>query len=277
MATETSARVRSAFTLIELLVVIAIIAILAAVLFPVFAQARAKARQASCISNLKQIVLAVNMYLQDYDEQFPMTMEVINGIPSTVNYWAVHNYQEAVNPYIRMGKGVTNRNSVWFDPSDPDRSLPAMWGSFSDNGLITGIPRSLADIARPASTVYAILRAENWAQINNITVPTPLPVNEPTDPFWQSKFFDMCIDVWAVDADGVAIPDASHPYHWSRGTAAPPCSLFPNDPNCSPWDTLIAKTRYQGSTVVGYVDGHVQTVRFAQTYRSATDNDWSIR
>src|SRR6184192_4012092 len=60
---------RSAFTLIELLVVIAIIAILAAILFPVFAQARAKARQAVCISNLKQIGLANMMYAQDYDER----------------------------------------------------------------------------------------------------------------------------------------------------------------------------------------------------------------
>ena len=61
---------RFAFTLIELLVVIAIIAILAAILFPVFAQARAKARQATCISNVKQIALSAMMYLQDYDEQF---------------------------------------------------------------------------------------------------------------------------------------------------------------------------------------------------------------
>jgi prepilin-type N-terminal cleavage/methylation domain-containing protein/prepilin-type processing-associated H-X9-DG protein len=59
------------FTLIELLVVIAIIAILAAILMPVFARAREKARQASCQSNLKQITLATMMYLQDYDETFP--------------------------------------------------------------------------------------------------------------------------------------------------------------------------------------------------------------
>jgi prepilin-type N-terminal cleavage/methylation domain-containing protein/prepilin-type processing-associated H-X9-DG protein len=61
---------RKGFTLIELLVVIAIIAILAAILFPVFARAREKARQASCQSNLKQIGLAVMMYVQDYDERF---------------------------------------------------------------------------------------------------------------------------------------------------------------------------------------------------------------
>jgi prepilin-type N-terminal cleavage/methylation domain-containing protein/prepilin-type processing-associated H-X9-DG protein len=63
---------RRGFTLIELLVVIAIIAILAAILFPVFAQARDRARSASCISNLKQMGLAWMMYTQDYDEQFPL-------------------------------------------------------------------------------------------------------------------------------------------------------------------------------------------------------------
>ena len=62
---------RKGFTLIELLVVIAIIAILAAILFPVFAKAREKARQASCLSNIKQLTLAFMQYTQDYDEKFP--------------------------------------------------------------------------------------------------------------------------------------------------------------------------------------------------------------
>jgi len=61
---------RRGFTLIELLVVIAIIAILAAILFPVFARAREKARQASCESNEKQLMLSVLMYVQDFDERF---------------------------------------------------------------------------------------------------------------------------------------------------------------------------------------------------------------
>jgi len=70
---------RRGFTLIELLVVIAIIAILAAILFPVFARAREKARQASCLSNLKQLGLADLMYAQDYDERY-----VYHALPAAV-------------------------------------------------------------------------------------------------------------------------------------------------------------------------------------------------
>src|SRR5947209_16578789 len=64
-------RRQAGFTLIELLVVIAIIAILAAILFPVFAQAREKARQVTCLSNLRQVGMATQMYMQDHDETVP--------------------------------------------------------------------------------------------------------------------------------------------------------------------------------------------------------------
>src|SRR5579862_56300 len=69
--TQMNPRGNKAFTLIELLVVIAIISILAAILFPVFAKAREKARQTACISNVKQIGMGWMMYVQDYDEHFP--------------------------------------------------------------------------------------------------------------------------------------------------------------------------------------------------------------
>jgi prepilin-type N-terminal cleavage/methylation domain-containing protein/prepilin-type processing-associated H-X9-DG protein len=75
-----SRRKTEGFTLIELLVVIAIIAILAAILFPVFAQAREKARQTSCVSNEKQLATAVIMYNQDYDETFPLAFGYDTGI-----------------------------------------------------------------------------------------------------------------------------------------------------------------------------------------------------
>ena len=78
-------RSRSGFTLIELLVVIAIIAILAAILFPVFAQAREKARQTSCLSNTKQMSLAFMQYVQDYDERLPNVLSGAGGSTGSPN------------------------------------------------------------------------------------------------------------------------------------------------------------------------------------------------
>ena len=85
---------RSGFTLIELLVVIAIIAILAAILFPVFARARENARRASCQSNLKQIALGFKQYIQDYDEKYPLT----NNINDKTGYGG---WVDILQPYLK--------------------------------------------------------------------------------------------------------------------------------------------------------------------------------
>ncbi|MDE2125599.1 MAG: DUF1559 domain-containing protein [Armatimonadetes bacterium] len=109
----TGSQRRTGFTLIELLVVIAIIAILAAILFPVFAQARAKARQASCLSNERQIGLATQMYVEDYDEVFyphrfnsgtdsnpllqdPVGNSIISGAARNKTFWI-----SLLQPYIK--------------------------------------------------------------------------------------------------------------------------------------------------------------------------------
>jgi prepilin-type N-terminal cleavage/methylation domain-containing protein/prepilin-type processing-associated H-X9-DG protein len=95
---------RRGFTLIELLVVIAIIAILAAILFPVFAKAREKARQTSCLSNLKQIGLAALSYAQDYDERYPLAATGPQGTPRTY-------YFQTLTPYIK-------NKQIWKCPSN---------------------------------------------------------------------------------------------------------------------------------------------------------------
>ena len=114
---------RRGFTLIELLVVIAIIAILAAILFPVFAKAREKARQISCTSNMKQIALAVNMYAQDFDETYPP-----KGVCADGN-WQWDAWETLVAPYIKNGAhtgtatGDTNYGgSVFACPSNSNPS-----------------------------------------------------------------------------------------------------------------------------------------------------------
>src|SRR5436309_7806387 len=91
-------RRRHGFTLIERLVVIAIIAILAAILFPVFAQAREKARQASCMSNMRQFSTAGMMYTQDYDEKYvpPYKYEGTQGDISVLYWW-----DDLLQPYIK--------------------------------------------------------------------------------------------------------------------------------------------------------------------------------
>jgi len=96
---------RRAFTLIELLVVIAIIAILAAILFPVFAKAREKARQTSCTSNLKQIGTAMSMYTQDYDEMM-VNCYMYHDSGQTKLAW----FPDLVDPYVKNAK-------VWICPS----------------------------------------------------------------------------------------------------------------------------------------------------------------
>jgi len=115
-----ASRRRQGFTLIELLVVIAIIAILAAILFPVFAQARGAARKASCQSNLKQIATAWTMYAQDYDET---TIPVrIGGAGSQAFRW-----NEIVQPYVK-------NLGILVCPSNPNRGGITYSYSFSAGG-----------------------------------------------------------------------------------------------------------------------------------------------
>jgi prepilin-type N-terminal cleavage/methylation domain-containing protein/prepilin-type processing-associated H-X9-DG protein len=111
---------RSAFTLIELLVVIAIIAILAAILFPVFAQAREKARQASCASNAKQLALAFMQYKQDFDERYPFG----GWMPNTGQANGTWEWQNTIAPYVK-NKGVYRCPSM--TDSDEDPRNPQAW------------------------------------------------------------------------------------------------------------------------------------------------------
>lgn len=110
---------RRGFTLIELLVVIAIIAILAAILFPVFAQAREKARTASCGSNARQIALAINMYKQDYDERFPFG----GWMPNSTGTW---EWQNSSSPYIK-NKQIYRCGSSSDDDEDPRNPQAWAW------------------------------------------------------------------------------------------------------------------------------------------------------
>ncbi|HEY0074414.1 MAG TPA: DUF1559 domain-containing protein, partial [Abditibacteriaceae bacterium] len=116
---------RKGFTLIELLVVIAIIALLAAILFPVFARARENARKSSCSNNLKQLAVGVAQYTQDFDEAFPFAWNPVSG--SNVCWW------QLIYPYVKS-------TQVYSCPSDSSR-IPggnSFTGSPAPAGYVDG-------------------------------------------------------------------------------------------------------------------------------------------
>lgn len=282
-------RSRTAFTLIELLVVVAIIAVLVSVLLPALGHARRSGMRAKCLSNMRQIGAAVLMYQHDHAGAYAVTMETTSlDVPVTVSWWAVQNYQNALNPYIRMERGGVDEsgnsrgkgNNVWFDPADPDADTPAMWGSFINNGYLTGAPCKDSLVPRPADTVYATLREQNWSRATGVPVPDPLPVLSQDDPFWSSVYFDMCLDPWAVTGD------PNHPYHWRGGRATPPRSLFPSEPEPGIWDEVIdgrsplverTKPRYGRVQCYLFCDGHADVMRFEETYQGAGGNMWDLK
>ncbi len=169
-------RARSGFTLIELFVVIAIIAILAALLFPVFGQARERARQAACLSNVKQIGLSLSLYVQDFDEKMPADVSVppINGgsagsMPYDRQVWP---YLKNDQVYACPSDTVARENSNLWDGRYAGRRLKRSYAFIGkittqqsveqgqQNDANTGVMgRSLAEIDRPAET---LMLAESW-------------------------------------------------------------------------------------------------------------------
>ncbi len=153
---------RRGFTLIELLVVIAIIAILAAILFPVFAKAREKARQASCLSNLKQIGVALMSYLQDYDERLPATYFYAAG--NTGLYWPmdvlqpyIKNWQVNICPSYKWSGGYPHVRPPGH-PNPLEGSYAIVFNITTNRGgfASTSLSRcAIGDIARPAETLAA--------------------------------------------------------------------------------------------------------------------------
>jgi prepilin-type N-terminal cleavage/methylation domain-containing protein/prepilin-type processing-associated H-X9-DG protein len=143
---------RAAFTLIELLVVIAIIAILAAILFPVFARARENARRASCQSNLKQIGLGVMQYTQDYDERLPIGLNTDGPVYFNGQLWPQFTlrWTNLIDPYTKSTQIYTCPSQSEFDIG---YGLNVNLVSFS-------FARSLVEIPDVAGTALAVDAAD---------------------------------------------------------------------------------------------------------------------
>ena len=154
---------KKGFTLIELLVVIAIIAILAAILFPVFARAREKARQTSCLNNVKQLTLGVMMYMQDYDETLPLAqmwhsvacLRPFRGGSSRYHWWC-----DSIFPYVMNAQAFSC-------PSRPDmETVHAMAYGYNlrlgyyNNASPPSTLCKLSEVKYPAETI--VLCDNEW-------------------------------------------------------------------------------------------------------------------
>ncbi|MES2463032.1 MAG: DUF1559 domain-containing protein [Armatimonadota bacterium] len=239
---------RAAFTLIELLVVIAIIAILAAILFPVFAQAREKARQTSCGSNLKQIGLGVMQYSQDYDEVYPLTRNGTATIGTGGTTWGlwkinIYPYLKSVNIYA-CPSGVASVEGTYTLPGGQVLKFAENYSYggneyvFANGGATTIVPVSQADLGQVS--IMGMLADSTYATWNN---PSRLVnANTPPDQFPPNGAIPFTPNPqWARHQLGTNIMYADGHTKWQsqaqiRGTVAAPNDYqwglvyAPNDP-----------------------------------------------
>jgi prepilin-type N-terminal cleavage/methylation domain-containing protein/prepilin-type processing-associated H-X9-DG protein len=253
---------RKGFTLIELLVVIALIAIIAAILFPVFARAREKARQIVCVSNMRQISLALLQYAQDNDDRCPR----YSDDAAKPSYWP-----QFISPYVQKqaSDDFNTASKVFVCPSAPyDATQVATFGlssvpsyGLSDDWVdfvcpddcqqATEVPHAFGDAVAPAQTV---LLAETMYH-SNASLPGYALATPPIDGGNSHFIYDQC--------DSAGAPAFSHArmladLSWRHtepktGCAAPPTDAFVN---------------------VAYADGHVKSVTTAQLLHFS---QWSLR
>jgi prepilin-type N-terminal cleavage/methylation domain-containing protein/prepilin-type processing-associated H-X9-DG protein len=247
---------RIGFTLIELLVVIAIISILAAILFPVFAQAREKARAIACLSNQKQIGLALLQYVQDYDETYPQehpgtshpAVDDNNGQLENVDYGSPF---EKIMPYVSRGNATNTASltqQLFVCPDDPDPHGNTILGcagnpstpypgvtSYLINAYFL-FGATLAQIQEPASTIYLAER--------------------------NSKFCDVHIHPWLGE-----IYDTSGDTGSIVGNAPVPANCVPNPDG----QFAVAANRHQQGANYAFADGHAKWEHYAATIKDTSD------
>jgi prepilin-type N-terminal cleavage/methylation domain-containing protein/prepilin-type processing-associated H-X9-DG protein len=277
------------FTLIELLVVIAIIAILAAILFPVFAQAREKARQASCLSNLKQIGNSARMYAQDYDETWvPFSYQsYIAGTnsPAWGAGWGMYYYTMTLQPYVKniglfvcpSGEWSTLQYGAWKDantPPDPgnsDSTYPGSWRtSYQWNNVGTWSQATAADSAFKTAGKRGFIGLNSaGTPESNYQTPTLLSdaeIEDPSGTIWifEGAWPDMNNDQNSDYGCVIRNKTSSTEYTGLQGLK------FKGYANRD-WGGVRA--RHNDGFVAAYADGHAKWSKFGSTKPA----NWSIQ
>ncbi len=265
---------RSGFTLIELLVVIAIIAILAAILFPVFAQAREAARKTACLSNTKQLGLAITMYVQDYDEVYPMDSWDVPPIGNADNDLHSANYLSSVTWIWQIMPYIKNRQ-ILVCPSDPNPK-DATTGFDDDPCNLTSVCDGWG-IPTPIS--YSINDSIiGWAWSGNVNGPfgdgtgsvngtvAMAAISTPASNYLLADEGQEFIeDYWLNDLRAAN-------YSRVKGRKAPPHGYLAdaNPPSWDPnWPTELKSgsvVRHQMGENITFADGHSKWKNYNQIY-----------
>lgn len=285
-------RSRYGFTLIELLVVIAIIAILAAILFPVFAQAREKARAITGASNLKQISLGVLQYLQDNDERFfPSATEREStsypNIDSAANAepWSIRG---RLSPYVPVGSANTATQAgslgVWSDPDSivtENQGFSATSGPFYTSDYGFNINEGASDLASNPGVVAADAA---WFTGGSSSPNYPSGFSE-SGPIGPNIGLNDQVTLAGINAPAnlILFADSQRADKVpSRGSLTPQyidlttgiATAFPgsNWPASQTQAALVA--RHVGGANIAYADGHVKWHHLTDTWQSVTQNQW---
>jgi prepilin-type processing-associated H-X9-DG protein len=255
-----------------LLVVIAIIAILAAILFPVFAQAREKARSASCLSNMKQLATAVMMYTQDYDEMYPAGFDALNWTGNDL-------WSRKVEPYIKnlkvftcpsdskagplqgaeawQGWGLSYAANSFYGNWTTAFELRGPMGVGNNASWLQGPANSMAAMTRPADTI--LIAEKHNADVKTATKYIRADTNN------SSNFWIHCI----IGGERLHWNDWG-PHNIPDGTRA--AAAYPDGPNGS------VSAKHSEITNFAFCDGHVKAMRPTATnpdpVKRPQDNLW---
>jgi prepilin-type N-terminal cleavage/methylation domain-containing protein/prepilin-type processing-associated H-X9-DG protein len=261
---------RSAFTLIELLVVIAIIAILAAILFPVFAQAREKARQTSCLSNLKQLGTGLTMYLQDYDEAFPFGDGTVTGFdtPPVVNMPDGRRIETFIHWPLILFPYVKNRQ-IFACPSDVEVNKNVINDNGTVNPILANAPNRDNDNpnkwSKPWPMSYSINADFTWSNLMFGTGSGPVvlaAVNFPAETYFIAEIRARDPVGFTHWGDDNSLTNGWNLFNRARYAKIRACDGWVTNPE--------ACSRHQNGQNWVFADGHAkwENVRASRDFRA---------